>query len=114
MKTVKKLLPVIIIIILLLIIKNNVTFILSYQNQGSALSNLQKNLSSEQKQNQFLKERLYYVKTDKFVADQAQNKLGMLKEGEYFVIAPTATPLNSPSEQINTEPNWRKWLDLFF
>lgn len=114
MSTIKKLLPFLIILILLVWIKNNVSYLINYQKTGSALSNMQKNLSTEQKKNQFLKERLYYVKGDKFVADQAQNKLGMLKENEYFVIAPTATPLNSEVQTINTEPNWKKWLQLFF
>ena len=54
------------------------------------------------------------VKTDKFVADQAQNKLGMLKSGEYFVIAPTASPDMIPIQNLNSKPNWRKWIDLFF
>lgn len=114
MEKIRKILPFLIILILLIWIKNNVSYLLNYQKSGSTLSNMQKNLADEQKKNQFLKERLYYVKTDKFVEDQAQNKLGMLKENEYFVIAPTASPPNSASPVINTEPNWQKWLQLFF
>jgi cell division protein FtsB len=114
MKTVKKFLPFILIIILLLWIKNNIVYIFNYQKSGSTLTNLNQQLTTQEKQNQFLNERLYYVKTDKFVKDQAQNKLGMLKSGEYFVIAPTPAPLNSPTENLNLEPNWQKWLNLFF
>jgi hypothetical protein len=114
MSTIKKLLPFIVIIILVILIKNNITFLLNYQKSGSALSSLEKNLATEQKKNQYLSERLYYVKTDKFVQNQAQNKLGMLKEGEFFVIAPTAAPLNSPTQTFNSEPNWRRWWNLFF
>jgi len=114
MSTIKKLLPFIVIILLVIWIKNNISLIINYKNQGSALSGLEKNLASEQKKNQYLNEKLYYVKTDKFVENQAQNKLGMLKEGEFFVIAPTAAPQNTPTQTINTEPNWKKWWELFF
>lgn len=109
----KKFLPAFIILLLLLVIKNNVVFILGFLKNGSVFGNLQKTLASEQKQNQFLTERLYYVKGDRFVTDQAQNKLGMLKPGEYFVIAPTAEPLNRETQTTDDRPNWKKWLDLF-
>lgn len=86
---------------------------LEYKNNGSALSKIKTNLSEEQKKNKYYKEKLEIVKTDKFVKDQAQNKLGMLKEGEYFVIAPTAAPDVVPIQTLNTKPNWQKWIDLF-
>jgi len=114
MPTIKRFLPFFIILLLLLVIKNNVTIILDFVNKGSAIGNLQKNLATEEKKNQFLKERLYYVKGDQFVEDHAQNKLGMLKPGEYFVIAPTATPFGNSTVQSDTKPNWQKWLSLFF
>ena len=114
MKTAKKLLPYIVIIILLIILKNNLSFIINYNKSGSALNKLNEKLAAEQKKNKYFKEKLEIVKTDKFVADQAQNKLGMLKEGEYFVIAPTAAPDTAPIQTLNTKPNWKKWIDLFF
>lgn len=89
-------------------------YLFNYKKSGSALSKLEEKLALEKKKNLYLKEKLFYVKTDQFVQDQAKNKLGMLKNGEYFVIAPTATPLNSPVQTLNTEPNWRKWWKLFF
>ena len=113
MITIKKLIPFLLILLLLIVVKNNVVFILDYLHKGSALGNLEKNLTAEQKKNQFLKERLYYVKTDQFVADEAQNKLGMLKPGEFFVIAPTGTPLRNLELNPDSKPNWQKWLDLF-
>lgn len=76
--------------------------------------NLQKKLSEEERKNQFLKERLFYVKTNRFVEEEAREKLGMSKPGEYIVIAPTSTPLSKEKIEINTKPNWRKWWDLFF
>lgn len=106
-------LPYLIILLLLIVVKNNISFILDFTSQGSALENLQKTLVSEDKKNKYLKERLYFVKTDRFVQDQAQNKLGMLKAGEYFVIAP-GTPIKNRDVEPEQKPNWQKWLQLFF
>ncbi len=111
---IKKLLPILLILLPLVVIKNNVAFILDYMSKGSALGNLEKNLAAEQKKNGYLHERLYYVKTDQFAADEAQNKLGMLKPGEYFVIAPTGAPLRNLELNPESKPNWQKWLSLFF
>lgn len=114
MNNLKKLLPVFIILLLLIVVKNNVSFILDFTKKGSALENLQKKLAAEDKKSKYLKERLYFVKNDRFVEDQAQNKLGMLRPGEYFVIAPTTTPLGSKAAEPEQTPNWQKWLELFF
>lgn len=87
---------------------------MDYLSKGSALSHLEKNLAAEQKKSGYLHEKFYYVKTDQFVADEAQNKLGMLKPGEYFVIAPTGAPLKNLELNPDSKPNWRRWLELFF
>lgn len=110
----KRLLPILLILILLIVIKNNISYILQFLEHGSPAQNLKKLLSEEEKRNKFLKERLYYVKTNEFVSEEATEKLGMLKNEEYFVIAPTSTPLNNARIEYDTKPNWRKWLDLFF
>ncbi|HVZ11407.1 MAG TPA: septum formation initiator family protein [Patescibacteria group bacterium] len=109
----KKILPFIIIILLILVIKNNIAFILNFQNKGSGLSDLKNSLATENKKNAYLKEKLYYVKSNQFVEEEAQNKLGMLRDGEYFVIAPTPAPQDNSDNQIDLEPNWKKWLQLF-
>jgi cell division protein FtsB len=95
------------------VIKNNVTSTFDYLHKGSAKANLEKTLASEKKENQYLKEKLNLVKTDKFVAEEAQNKLGLLREGEFFVIAPTAAPLEGERIEVDSKANWQKWLELF-
>ena len=111
---VKKLLLIIAIIILLIVIKNNVSSIFRTLEDENTTENLKEKLVSEQKKNQFLQEHLFYVKTNQFVEEEAREKLLMSRHGEYVVIAPTASPLNQEKIEIDTRPNWHRWLDLFF
>ena len=110
----KKLLPILIILILLLTIKNNLFAIFKTVEDKNTAETLRQKLSTEEKRNQFLKEQLYYVETDQFVEEEAREKLGMSRPGEYIVIAPTPAPLNREQIEVNTNPNWRRWLELFF
>ena len=111
---IKKILPFIIIFLLLLLIKNNIISIFNSLNNTNTTGNLTHQLEEKKRENKYLKERLSYVKSDQFVQEQAQEKLGLLKPGEYFVIAPTATPVSSDTVSFDDRPNWKKWWDLFF
>ncbi|KKQ95586.1 MAG: hypothetical protein A3G66_00540 [Candidatus Levybacteria bacterium RIFCSPLOWO2_12_FULL_39_17] len=106
--------PILLIFLLLVIIKTNIDSLIKSLRNENKVADLKKELVEEGKKNQFLKEKLLYVKTDQFVEREAREKLGLTKKGEYFVIAPTSTPLNQEKIVIDTKPNWRKWLDLFF
>lgn len=109
----RKILPIITILVLLFIIKNNITGIVKTIQDENTAENLKEKLSEGRKKNQFLRERLFYVKTNQFVEKEAQEKLGMSKPGEYVVIGPSA-PLNGEKIEIDTKPNWQRWLNLFF
>lgn len=110
----KKLLLVIPVLVLLLIIKNNISGIVRTLEDENTAENLKEKLVSEQKKNKFLKEHLFYVKTNQFVEKEAREKLLMSRPGEYVVIAPTASPLDQEKIEIDTRPNWQKWWSLFF
>lgn len=110
----KKLFPILIIFFLIIIIKNNISGISSSLNKDISLSNLEKNLEEEKNKNKFLKEKLSIVKTNKFVEEEAREKLGLGKTGEYQVIAPTPAPLNREKIEIDEKPNWQRWMKLFF
>lgn len=110
----KKILPIIAIIILLIVIKNNTTGIFRTLEDENTAETLKEKLAQEKKKNQFLKERLFRVKTNQFVEEEAREKLGMNRPGEYVVIAPTSTPLDKTRIEIDTKPNWQRWWDLFF
>ena len=104
----KKILPVIAIIILLIVIKNNISGIFKTLEDENTAGNLKEKLSEEQRENLFLKERLFYVE------EEAREKLLMNRPGEYVVIAPTSAPLNREKIEVETRPNWQKWFELFF
>jgi cell division protein FtsB len=110
----KKVFPFFVIIILVVIIKNNISSILASIDNVYTTKNLANQLKIEQKEQKFLQERLKYVSSEQFIEEQAKEKLGLLKEGEFFVIAPTSVPPNSNPAPSIDYPNWKKWLDLFF
>ncbi len=110
----KSLLPVLIIILLLIVIKNGISGTLNSINNKNSKESLENTLNQEQTKNQYLKEKLFHVKTNKFVEEEARDKLGMLKNGEFFVIAPTSTPLDQRRIVVDDRPNWEKWWELFF
>jgi cell division protein FtsB len=114
MKFVKRFFPILVILLLLLIIKNNIYAIFASLSNSKSTNNLTQELNQKKKEHEYLTEQLKYVKTDQFVEDQAQNKLGLLRPGEYFVIAPTVAPSDDKTQTIDDRPNWERWWDLFF
>ena len=102
------------VVFLLFIIKNIVVSIVNLNQNSQIVTNLMSQEENAKKQNQFLKERLYFVNTDEFIEKQAREKRGRVKQGEHIVLAPPAT--SSPNEIKNpdTTPNWKKWWKLFF
>lgn len=110
----KYILPLVLIVILGLIIKN-ITFSILKLNQNNAIiTSLKSDLIHQRQQQQFLKERLYYVKTDEFVENEAREKLGMVKEGEHIVLAPPTDEKRVATAFVANTPNWKKWWNLFF
>lgn len=103
----------VIVIFLLFIIKNIVVSIVNLNQNSQIVTNLINQEGEAKKQNQFLKERLYYVNTNEFIERQAREKLGMVKQGEHIVLAP---PVQEKAKVIpvDTDPNWKKWWKLFF
>lgn len=110
----RKVIPFIVIFLLLIVIKNNISSITHTIKNKNTAEVLKSQLNEEERENKLLKERLFYVKTNQFVEDEARQKLGMLRSGEYIVIAPTSAPLNKERIYFDSTPNWEKWLDLFF
>lgn len=113
-KYLKQIVALGVILALLIIIKNIIVSIFELQNNSQIVVKLKTQEERERQQEQFLKERLYYAKTPEFIERQAREKLGMVKEGEYIVLAP---PTNLNEKSVKTEsntPNWEKWWKLFF
>ena len=110
----KKLLVIFVILTLLFLIRNTFFSIVEVLNNGDAAGTLKKELEGEKKKNEFLTQRLFYVKTNGFVEEEARRKLGLVKQGEHTVIAPSAPTKEEKTVEIDTRPNWEKWWSLFF
>jgi cell division protein FtsB len=111
----KKVIFIVIVIILILMISNLASSIWDIWQGRDVVFQAQKSLSLEKQKNQELKSKLSYVQTPEFIEKEARDKLFMSKEGERKVLIPKEEKeqkeLKSESEN---EPNWKKWLALFF
>lgn len=73
-----------------------------------------------QKENEELRKNLEITKSEEFIEKQLRDNLGLAKDGEIVVILPDAetvkkfAPREDEDEQITLNPNWKKWLELFF
>lgn len=110
----KRIIPFFLLLILLFLLKNVVVSIHQNLTNESPASKLDSQLLEEKKKSQFLQQRLFYVTKDEFIENEARTKLGMVKEGERIIIAPTIPPENQQPTRIDLRPNWKKWWDLFF
>lgn len=109
----KKLIIISVLIITVIIIKNLYVSIKNLSNNSRIVDNLQKQLEAQKKENNFLQQKLSYVKSNEFVEKEARDKLGLVKNNEYIVIAPEQDAKKEEVEKTE-DPNWKKWLKLFF
>lgn len=71
-------------------------------------------------QNQILKDQENTISSEFYKETQLRDKLGYVKEGEIAVVLPSEEVLRKlapdmpKKENEISEPNWRKWLKLFF
>lgn len=103
-----------IIVVLLLLIKNIVSSILSLRQNSHIVTSLEQQEKDELQKREFLKQQLYFSKTPEFIENEAREKLGMVKPGEYIVLAPPPKKDEKKSVVIDNSPNWKKWWNLFF
>lgn len=72
------------------------------------------------KENEELKKKLQEVQSPQFIEKQLRDKLGYAKEGEIVVVLPDEETLRSlvpdleEEEDTLPDPNWKRWLKLFF
>ena len=86
----------------------------------SKIEEAQENVEKLKQDNRKLKERLESVKTQEYREKQLRDKLGLAKEGEVVVVLPDEeilrklAPSYEEEEETLPDPNWKKWLKLFF
>lgn len=81
--------------------------------KSQEIGNEQTKLENLKQENQQLKEKLEYVKTQEFVEKEARDRLGLVWEGEAVVIMPEKI-MNNEFNQPAYVPIWEKWWQLFF
>lgn len=111
----KRIIAIVIIIVLIVVIRSIILSINSLSDNNKSLTELKNDLITKKRENQLLKEKLHYVKSDEFIEFEARNKLGLTRKDEYMVLVPQ-DPNKATTEQIEIEevPNWEKWKKLFF
>jgi len=71
-------------------------------------------------ENEKLAEKLKEVKSEEFIEKQLRDKLGLAKEGEIVIVLPDEeilrklAPTKEEEEETLPDPNWKKWLKLFY
>jgi cell division protein FtsB len=110
----KKISFIIVVLVLVLIINNLVASIWDIWQKKDVVSQAQKELSRQKAENMRLKSALSYAQTPEFIEKEARDKLFMIKEGEQKVLLPQESGNPQELSKRNNDPNWKKWLKLFF
>ena len=104
-------------ILLTLSLARNVARILKAgQKVEEAVSRVEK-LKEE---NEELKKRLETVGSQEYIEKQLRDNLGLAKQGEEVIVLPDEETLRALAPRIQQEqeslpdPNWKKWMKLFF
>ena len=73
-----------------------------------------------EEENQNLEKKVEEVTSDDYIEKQIRDKLGLAKEGEIVLVLPEPevlkkfAPKIEEEEEILPDPNWKKWIKLFF
>lgn len=113
----KRIFYIIIFIVSLFIIKSLVTSIYTLWHKQDLIIQAKKDLEAEKKRNEELKNRLSLVQSERFIEEEARNKLFLSKPNEQEIIIPKNLLKITDSQDTKPpkeEPNWKKWLELFF
>lgn len=113
-----KLIGLLLLIIGLIFIFNLTGSIWRLWHQDEPLREAEKRLEELKEENQELKRKKAYINSERFVEEQARDKLNWAKEDEVMVILPEEIlNLKDEGEEQGSEeemPNWQKWLEIFW
>ena len=109
----KKVIFIITVVILILIINGLAHSMYEIWQKKDFTAQTQKELDFQKQENQRLKSALSYSQTQEFVEKEARDKLFMVKAGERKVLISKESD-SFQEVQKNNDPNWKKWLKLFF
>ncbi len=116
-KAVSHYLLILILIALALSLVRNILQIRSVNEKISQAEEGVEELKQEGKQ---LEAEIESLGSDEYIEKQLREKLGLAKEGEIVLVLPDEdtlrklAPKRVVEEDVLPEPNWRKWVRLFF
>lgn len=108
---------VFVIVLLSLSLIGNIVRILGANQKLTEAKN--KILAAEKEQKD-LERKVAEAKSPEFIEREARDKLGLAKEGETVIVLPDAqtlkllAPTHEKDETFLPDPNWKKWMKLFF
>jgi cell division protein FtsB len=106
-----------IIIVSFFVISGFVHSISTLIQKNSLIVQAQRELDTEKKKNQRLKQTLETVKKPQYVEQEARNKLFLLQPGENVLFIPTVSGTSSAAPKTSltdSRPVWKQWWKLFF
>ncbi len=116
-KLITNILIIVVIILLSLSLLGSITRILGANQKLTQANN---KILAAQKEQEDLKKKVAEAKSQEFIERQARDKLGLVKEGDIVVVLPDAqtlkllAPTHEKEENFLPDPNWKKWVKLFF
>ena len=116
----KAYLNIVYIIISLLMLASLARNIIKVRGAKERLKEKEDRIEKIRRENEELSQKAETFKSDEFIEKQLRDKLGLAKEGEMIVVLPDKetikkfAPNDEKEEEILPDPNWKKWLKLFF
>jgi cell division protein FtsB len=112
-----KYLFIVFFILLTLSLARNVVRIL---RAGQRVEEAEGRVEKLKKENEELKKRLEMVGSEGYIEEQLRDNLGLAKEQEIIIVLPDEETLRALAPRLEEEketlpdPNWKKWMKLFF
>lgn len=110
-----------------LIVFVSILLLFSLLKNLTKISEIKKSIQKEEgkleklkKENERLKRQALEVESAEFIERQLRDKLGLARKGEIVLVLPDEETLRKlapeipEEEETLPEPNWKKWLKLFF
>lgn len=108
---------IVLIVFLMISLARNIVKTLDAQKK---IETKEQEIASLEQKNQELKNDLNQVQSSEYTEQQLRDKLGLAKEGETVIVLPdkdtlkSLVPERSGQQEVLPDPNWKKWMKLFF
>ncbi|TEU01888.1 hypothetical protein E3I18_02005 [Candidatus Woesebacteria bacterium] len=108
------------IFIFLLMLVSLIRNVLRVVESNKRIGKAQDQVEKLKKENEELEEKLAVTRSEGYIEKQLRDKLGLAKEGEIVIVLPdekileTLAPSLEEEEETLPDPNWKKWLKIFY